>query len=152
MRRAHRALTERHGAGRLLTTRPTSYEQQVVNSALVWLVLMAYWGLTSLVFTFSPPTSGRPFPPSDLLTHAIFTVAGLGGILFAHKTGFPAAWDARISLQSRFLLPTLLGIILGILASVTDAITGTSKILEGVLGQPFNVAFPRSSGSSPPSC
>ena len=136
--------TERRGAGQLLTTRPTTYWQQVANSALVWLVLMAYWGLTSVVFTVSPPTSGRPFPPSDVLTHGIFTVAGLIGILFAHKTGFPAAWDARISPKSRFLLPTLLGIGLGILSSAVDAITGATKILEGVLGTPANVAFPHS--------
>jgi hypothetical protein len=137
--------TERRGVGQLLTTRPTTYWQQVANSALVWLVLMAYWGLVSVILTFSPaPASGRQIPPTDFLTHAVYTVAGLVGILFAHKTGFPAAWDARIPLKSRFLLPTLLGIGLGILSSAVDAITGASKILEGVLGQPFNVAFPHS--------
>ena len=137
--------TERRGVDQLLTTRPTTYWQQVANSALVWLALMAYWGLVSVILTFSPaPASGRQLPPTDVLTHAVYTVAGLVGILFAHKTGFPAAWDVRIPLKSRFLLPTLLGIGLGILSSAVDEITGASKILEGVLGTPFNVAFPHS--------
>jgi hypothetical protein len=126
-----------------LTARPDTFAEKFVNSAVVWLVLMAAWALTDTLMTIFP-TGGRPVQPDGWLTHVIFTVAGLAGIWCSHRTGFPAAWDERLSPKYRFLVPALIGIGFGILASAFDTLTGASKILEAALGQPFNVAFPGS--------
>jgi hypothetical protein len=104
---------------------------------------MAYWAATDLVIARFAP-GGRPVRPDGWATHLALTVAGLGGVWCAARTGFPAAWDARIPATHRLLRPALLGVGFGLLAVVTEEITGATEALEAALGQPFTVAFPGS--------
>src|SRR5688572_10070436 len=87
-----------------LTSRPQTFGQRVLNSAAVWLVLMAAWALTDLLTSIFPP-AGRPIQPDDWLTHLIVTAVGLAAVWGMHRTGFPAAWDARLPATRRLLLP-----------------------------------------------
>ncbi|CAA9549924.1 MAG: hypothetical protein AVDCRST_MAG88-691, partial [uncultured Thermomicrobiales bacterium] len=127
----------------LVTARPATFQQQVANSAVVWLALMAYWALTDLLIARFPP-GGRPVRPDSWLVHAIFTLAGLAAVWCMHRTGFPAAWDARILAARRLVWPALLGAGLGHLAVAIEEVTGATKILEAQLGESFTVAFPGS--------
>lgn len=126
-----------------LTSRPVTFREQVLNSTTVWLVLMAYWAVADLVFARFPP-GGRAVEPDGWLTHILFTTGGLAAIWCMHRTGFPAAWDARIPASRRLLIPALLGIFLGFLAVAIETVTGATEVLESELGEDFTVAFPGS--------
>jgi hypothetical protein len=133
----------RFGERPRLTTRPETFTERCLNSAAIWLALMAYWSLTDLLIAIFPP-GGRPIRPDGWLVHTLFTLAGLAAIWCMHRTGFPAAWDARIPVARRLLRPALAGVGLGLLAIAIELVTGATKILEAQLGQPFTVAFPGS--------
>jgi hypothetical protein len=124
------------------TTRPDTYDQRVVNSAIVWLVLMAIWAFfDTLIALF--PSGGRELPPEGGVALVVFGVSGLIAIACAHRVGFPAAWDARIPARRRLFLPLAAGVVFGLLAIVIEEITRSLHILEAFLG-PANVAFPGS--------
>jgi hypothetical protein len=92
------------------------------NSTRVWLVLVAFLGVVNLLITFVGAGLERD-PRSVLFSWpaiAVVGLAGLGGIWFSHRTGFPAAWDARISNHQRLLIPAVVGIGLGLLESGLD--------------------------------
>ncbi len=126
-----------------LTARPMTGRQRFLNSAAVWLALMAYWGLTDAVIARYPP-GGREVKPDTWPVHLLFTVAGLAAIWCMTRTGFPVAWDARIPAARRLLRPALLGVGFGLLAVAIEEATGATKILEAELGEAFTVAFPGS--------
>lgn len=126
-----------------LTTRPETFAEQFLNSAAVWLALMAYWALTDIFIGIFPP-GGRQVQPDGWLTHLGFTLAGLVAIAAMHRTGFPAAWDVRFPARNRLLLPLLVGAAGGMLAIGIELYGGASKIIAAKLGGAFNVAFPGS--------
>lgn len=126
-----------------LTARPETFAEHVLNSSAVWLALMAYWAITDMLIAIFPP-GGRPVEPDGWLTHLLLSLAGLAAIWAGHRTGFPAAWDTRIPASRRLLLPTLVGVVGGMLAIGVELEGGAAKILEAQLGQAFNVAFPGS--------
>jgi hypothetical protein len=125
------------------TSRPETFGQQLINSAAVWLVLMAAWALADLLITIFP-TGGRSIPPEGLPALGFYTLLGLAAIWCMHRTGFPAAWDTRFPATQRLLFPTLIGAGIGLLAVGIDLVTGTTKLLEAKLGTAFNPAFPGS--------
>lgn len=53
---------------------------------------------------------------------AIFGVAGAIGVWLSHRTGFPAAWDARISNRDRVLYPILVGLGFGVALVAHDLV------------------------------
>lgn len=126
-----------------LTARPEGFAEHMLNSSVVWLALMAYWAFSDVMLTLFPP-GGRPIQPDGWLTHLLFTLAGLVAIWATHRTGFPAAWDARLPASRRLLLPTLVGVVGGLLAIGIELYGGASKVVEAQTGQAFNVAFPGS--------
>jgi hypothetical protein len=92
------------------------------NSTRVWLVLVAFLGVVNLFITFVGAGLERD-PRSMLFSWPVIAVvglAGLGGIWFSHRAGFPSAWDARISNHQRLLIPAVVGIGLGLLESGLD--------------------------------
>lgn len=126
-----------------LTSRPEGFAEQVLNSSAVWLALMAYWAYADAILVIAPP-AGRPIQPDGWVTHLLFTLAGLAAVWAAHRTGFPAAWDARLPASHRLLLPTLVGVASGLLAIGVELVGGAANILEARTGQAFHVAFPGS--------
>ena len=134
--RAHRSIPA------WFTTHPETVREKVLNSAVVWLALMAFWTLCDVVITRYPP-GGRQISPEGWTWLAIYAVWGLIGIWCAHRTGFPAAWDVRIPASHRLLLPASVGVGFGLLAILIEEVTRSLHILEAVFG-PANVAFPGS--------
>ena len=126
-----------------LTSKPVTFGERVLNSTAIWLALMAYWAVTDLVIARFPP-GGRSVEPDGWLTHVLFTAGGLAAIWCMHRTGFPAAWDARIPASRRLRIPALLGVVLGILAVAIELVTSATEVLETKLGEDFTVAFPGS--------
>jgi hypothetical protein len=125
-----------------LTAQPEAAVEQLLNTSITWLGLMAYWALADALIAIFPP-GGRQMPPDGWLTHLILTLVGLGVVWCMHRTGFPVAWDARTPASRRLLLPTLVGIGFGLLAIGMELYTGTLKNLEATTG-PVTVAFPGS--------
>ena len=82
-----------------LTVRPETFGERFRNSAAVWLALMAYWALSSVMLAVFPP-SGRPLPPFGAVLHLGTTLVGLAAIWCMHRSSFPAAWDTRIPARS----------------------------------------------------
>jgi hypothetical protein len=94
------------------------------NSTRVWLGLVAFLAVVNLFITFAGAGLERD-PRSVLFSWPIIAVvglAGLAGIWLSHRTGFPAAWDTRVSNRQRFVIPALLGIFLGLLESGLDVL------------------------------
>ena len=127
-----------------LTARPDTVPERVRNSAAVWLALMAYWALADVLLARSPPgPEGRQVAPEGWPALAVYGALGLVGVWCAARTGFPAAWDARLPAARRLLVPALAGAGFGLLAIAIEEATHSLRILEGLLG-PATVAFPAS--------
>ena len=82
---------------------PVDRRDAFVNSARIWLGCVAFLAVVNLYITFvgggleKDPRIGLFSWPSI----AIFGVAGAVGVWLSHRTGFPAAWDPRISNRGR---------------------------------------------------
>jgi hypothetical protein len=126
-----------------LTSRPETFGEHLLNSSAVWLGLMAYWALTDVLIAVFPP-GGRQIPPDGALAHLRVTLAGLAAIWCMHRTGFPAAWDARIPVTRRLLLPILVGVVSSAVPIGLDLVVGLLATVEALTGQAVNVAFPGS--------
>lgn len=96
------------GARLRLAARPETFAEQLLNSSVVWLALMAYWAVADLVHG-AFPSVGRQVPPDGWLTHLALTLLGLAAIWCMHRSGFPAAWDERIPARRRLLIPLVAG-------------------------------------------
>ncbi len=121
---------------------------QLLRSEAVWLMLMAYLALAKILSDTVVPITFRSPGQQGLFTWdsvAIYTVLGLVGIWCARATGFPAAWDARMSSTQRILLPAAIGLAIGIAEIGVDIVTAGTKALAVATGQPgFNIDFPGS--------
>ncbi len=126
-----------------LTDQPNNFSQRYLNSAVVWLALMLLWLITDALHA-AIPSGGRPVEPTTWQIHALFTGVGLVAIWCMQRTGFPAAWDSRISSQRRLLRPVLIGVTFGSLAIAIDHVTGATTVLAAKMGSDFNVGFPGS--------
>ena len=121
---------------------------QLLRSEAVWLALVAYPALAKILSDTVVPITFRSPGQQGLFTWdsvAIYTALGLVGIWCARATGFPAAWDARISSTQRLLLPVAIGLGIGIVEVGVDIVTAGTKALAVATGQPgFNIDFPGS--------
>jgi hypothetical protein len=118
------------------------------SSVAFWLALVGYLvvakvlSLTLVPITFRSSGQESLFDWTSLGVHAAL---GLIGVVLAERTSFPAAWDARIPNRQRLLIPALVGLAIGALASVIDVLTGGSEATAQATGQPsFNIDFPGS--------
>jgi hypothetical protein len=70
---------------------------------------------------------------------------GLIGAWISMYTGFPGAWDARISNKQRLLIPFIAGLLFGALFLATDLVTGMSQLQQERFNVPStDVPFPAS--------
>jgi hypothetical protein len=84
-----------------LASRPQTFAEQVRNSSVVWLALMAYWALADILHA-AFPSGGRQVSPDGWLTHLALTLAGLraprrgAGCCSRCWSGWPSAcWRSR---------------------------------------------------------
>ncbi len=119
----------------------------LANSLWVWLVLVAVLVLVNLFITVVGAGLERD-PRVGLFSWpaiAIFGVLGAVGIWFAHRTGFPAAWDPRVSTRQRFLYPALVGLGFGLLQVAVEQVTHSIQFFLAAMGlAEFNAPFPGS--------
>ncbi len=103
----------------------------VSNSVWVWLALVAYLVIVKIILdAFLPQAFADPAQASQFswVSLAIYSVVGLVGVLLSLRTGFPDAWEAGQSLWPRLILPTAIGIGLGILMVLIDLSTGFTRL------------------------
>ena len=117
------------------------------NSTRVWLGLLAFLGVVNLYITFIG--GGLETDPRAVLFSwpviAADGLLGLVGIWLSHRTGFPAAWDARITGVQRVVIPALLGVALGVIQAGLDAVFHWTAFSVQAGGLPsFNAPFPGS--------
>lgn len=118
------------------------------NSPIIWLLLVAYLALVAFLVTVVFPVQFVDRSQSGFFeTQAVIAlgVMGLIGVFLSMRTGFPNAWDSRISNTQRFAIPIATGLLLGSLFLATDLITDMSRLQEEHLNiQSTDVAFPGS--------
>lgn len=123
------------------------FRRNLGNSALVWLGLVAYLALVQIVILVVGGDL-QADPRSVLFSWpflAGFGAAGLAGVFFASRTGFPAAWDERVSNRYRLLLPFAIGAGLGLVSTVIEQFTNSIQMFNAERGlAQFNVPFPGS--------
>lgn len=118
------------------------------NSLIVWLLLVAYLGLAAFLVTvvfpvqFIDRSQSGLFEPEAVI--ALGTM-GLVGVWLSMHTGFPNAWDARVSNKQRLFIPIVTGLLLGSFFLATDLITDMSRLQQEHLNiETTDVAFPAS--------
>lgn len=118
------------------------------NSPIIWLLLVAYLALSAFLVTVVFPVQFVDRSQSGFFEAQgviALGVMGLIGVLLSMRTGFPSAWDARVSNTQRFVIPIAAGVVLGSLFLATDLITDMSRLKQEHLNlQSTDVAFPAS--------
>ncbi len=101
---------------------PAHSSPRLSSSVATWLVVVAYLVVAKLLSLTLVPITFRSVGQETLFdwtTLGVFAALGLVGVVLAERTGFPAAWDARVSNRQRLLIPTLAGLGIGALAVVS---------------------------------
>jgi hypothetical protein len=118
------------------------------NSLIVWLLLVTYLGLVGFLVTIVFPVQFVDRSQSgffELQGVIAIGVLGLIGVLLSMRTGFPDAWDAKVSDIQRLITPIITGLLLGSLFLATDLITNMSRLQQEHLNiQATDIAFPAS--------
>src|SRR5207245_4708590 len=121
-------------------------ESRVANSTRAWLVLLAFIGLTNLFITFVG--AGLQDDPRSVLFSwpaiAVFGVLGFVGIVLSYRTGFPGAWDHKVTTRQRWLTPAVIGVALGCLQSGLDTVFHWTAFYTQIVGQAYNAPLPGS--------
>jgi hypothetical protein len=103
------------------------------NSLIVWLCLVAYTGVAAYLVTVVFPVQFLDRSQSGFFeAQGIIAlgVMGLIGVWISMYTGFPDAWDARVTNRQRLLIPIIAGVLFGALFLATDMVTGMSQLQE----------------------
>jgi len=118
------------------------------NSPIIWLLLVAYLGLAAFLVTVVFPVQFLDRSQSGFFEHqAVIAIGTMGliGVWLSMHTGFPNAWDAKVSNKQRLFIPIIIGLLLGGLFLATDLITGMSRLQQEQLNiETTDIAFPAS--------
>src|SRR5437868_1863073 len=124
---------------------PAEGRGALANSLRVWLGCVALLVAVELYIVFigggleKDPRIGLFVPPSI----AAFGIAGVVGIWLSHRTGFPAAWDSRVSNRDRLFYPMVWGIGLGVGLVAHDLVFHWTAAYKEIVGAPsFNALAP----------
>jgi hypothetical protein len=99
--------------------------KRVSTTVIVWLGLMAWVLLVKFVLeqffphAFVDKTQRGLF---DWAAIGLMGTLGLVGALLATRTGFPDAWDARVSNRQRLLYPVVIGLGFGVVHVAIDLV------------------------------
>lgn len=116
-------------------------------SLTVYAGLMAYLAAVKLVLTILPHMFRSPSQAAVFAWPALAVWAILGGIgaYLADRTGFPPPWAEPGSNAKRLWLPTVLGLLLGVVAIVTEKLTHWTEIVAAKMNLPsIHIAWPAS--------
>ena len=113
------------------------------NSVRAWLACVAFLAVVELYIAVIGLGNDPRIALFAPLSIAVFGLAGLVGIWFSHRTGFPAAWDSRISLRHRLFYPILWGSAIGVALVAHDLVFDWTGAFKQIVGAPsFNLIAP----------
>jgi hypothetical protein len=108
-------------------------------STKIYLGLIAFMVAVKVTFILFPTV----FPGADQegafswTTILAIAVMGFIGLLLARRTGFPELWDAKVSNRQRFLIPTVIGLVYGVVTVIIDLRNPSPVHLKLPLSIPF---------------
>ena len=70
-------------------------------------------------------------------TIAVIALLGLIGLVLSRTTGIPDIWDSKVSVRQRFLLPTIIGLVYGVITVIRDLPSPSPVHLK----LPLSIAF-----------
>lgn len=107
------------------------------SSIKVWLALVAFIVVVKLVLNTLFPNALRDPTQAALfewIPLSIISLLGLVGVLLSLRTGFPEAWDVRISNRQRVLYPMVVGLAFGVAMVALDYVTDFTSLLAASHG------------------
>jgi hypothetical protein len=111
-------------------------------------MLFAYLGVVAFLVTvvisvqFIDRSQSGFYEPQGVIA---IGVMGLIGVWLSMRTGFPDAWDPKVTNKQRLAIPMITGLLLGSLFLVTDLTTNMSQLQQEHLNiQSTDVEFPAS--------
>ncbi len=108
-------------------------------STKIYLGLIAFMVTVKVIFLLFPTV----FPGADQesafswTTILVIALMGLIGLFLSRRTGFPDIWDARVSNRQRFLIPTIIGLVYGVITVLHDLPKPSPVHLKLPLSIPF---------------
>jgi hypothetical protein len=108
-------------------------------STKIYLALIAFMVAVKVIFVLAPTV----FPGADQesafywTTILVIALMGLIGLILSRRTGFPEIWDAKVSNRQRFLIPTLVGFVYGLVTVIKDLPAPSPVHLKLPLSIPF---------------
>jgi hypothetical protein len=115
-----------------LITPVAQVAKKISSSYIAWLGCVAFLFLVKIILdnllpgAFADPAQANLFGWVPL---GVFSLVGLVGVWLSTKTGFPEAWDARVSNRERLLYPILVGLGLGVLLVLIDLPSGYTRLV-----------------------
>ena len=109
------------------------------TSSKIYIGLVAFLVSVKVLFLLFPTT----FPLADQetafswTTIAVIALMGFVGLILSRRTGFPEIWDTGISLRQRLLIPTLIGLVYGVITVIKDLPSPSPVHLKLPLSIPF---------------
>jgi hypothetical protein len=105
-----------------------------VYAELVGALVIIYTAFTFLPTNYIVPILGTPTVWHEI---GLVTVLGFVGLWLSQKTGFPTLWDEQVSHKQRFVVPAMVGAVLGTILILFNLI-----ILQLPVG--LHIPFPAS--------
>jgi hypothetical protein len=108
-------------------------------STKIYLGLIAFMVAVKVIFLLFPSV----FPLADqevaFSWTTILAITGMGfiGLILARRTGFPEIWDTSVSNRQRFLIPTAIGLVYGVIRVIQDLPSPAPVHLQLPLSVPF---------------
>jgi hypothetical protein len=108
-------------------------------STRIYFGLIAFMITVKVVFILFPTV----FPGADQegaffwTTILAIAVMGFIGLILTRRTGFPDIWDPKISQRQRFLIPTVIGLVYGLITVIEDLRSPSPVHLKLPLSIPF---------------
>lgn len=95
---------------------------QVSTSTKIYLGLVAFLVAVKLLFLLRPTAFPLAEQESAFYWTTITFIAVIGflGLVLSRRTGFPDIWDPAVTNRDRFLIPTVIGLIYGVITVIND--------------------------------
>lgn len=113
--------------------------KRISVSTRIYLGLVAFLIAVKVIFLLFPTAFPLAEQAGAFYWRTILAIAVMGfiGLVLARRTGFPEIWDAKVSHRQRFLIPTAIGLVYGVITVITDLRNPSPVHLQLPLSIPF---------------
>jgi hypothetical protein len=126
------------------------------RSNLTFFILLAILALAAALNSILPQGEIAGLMPTDqvskiprwqlmlggaAITAVLYGMLGFIGLSLWRKLGFPDIWDERVTNRQRFLIPAIVGAILGVVLIVSDLIFSPINGIGRLIHPPFPTSF-----------